>query len=114
MKLVKELKEKHKEMSSWRRHLHRFPEIAYEEKKTAEFVAGKLEGFGIEVHRELGGTGIVGVIRGQDAEENSSQGKTAAIGLRADMDALPMTEQTNLSYASAHPNAMHACGHEIE
>ena len=54
MKLVKELKEKHKEMSSWRRHLHQFPEIAYEEKKTAEFVAEKLEGFGIEVHRGLG------------------------------------------------------------
>ena len=112
MKLLKELKEKHKEMSSWRRHLHQFPEIAYEEEKTAEFVAGKLKGFGIEVHRGLGGTGVVGVIHGQDTGENSAQGKALAIGLRADMDALPMTEQTNLAYASLHPNTMHACGHD--
>ena len=112
MKLLKELKEKHKEMSSWRRHLHQFPEIAYEEEKTAEFVAGKLKGFGIEVHRGLGGTGVVGVIHGRDTEENNAQGKALAIGLRADMDALPMTEQTNLAYASLHPNAMHACGHD--
>ena len=100
MKLVKELKEKHKEMSSWRRHLHQLPQIAYEEKKTAEFVAEKLKSFGIEVHCGLGGTGVVGVIHGQDAGENNGQGKAAAIGLRADMDALPMTEQTNLAYAS--------------
>ena len=112
MKLLKELKEKHKEMSSWRRHLHQFPEIAYEEEKTAEFVAGKLKGFGIEVHRGLGGTGVVGVIHGQDTVENNAQGKALAIGLRADMDALPMTEQTNLAYASLHPSAMHACGHD--
>ena len=107
MKLLKELKEKHKEMSSWRRHLHQFPEIAYEEEKTAEFVAGKLKGFGIEVHRGLGGTGVVGVIHGQDAGENNAQGKALAIGLRADMDALPMTEQTNLGvcFAASKCNA---------
>ena len=108
MTLIDELKQKQTEMASWRQHLHQFPEIAYEEAMTSDFVAAKLESFGIEVHRGLGKTGVVGVIHGQDSDDEVSPG----IGLRADMDALPMEEQTNLAYASRHPNRMHACGHD--
>jgi len=108
MGLIAELKDKKTEMASWRQHLHKFPEIAYEEKMTSGFVAEKLESFGIEVHRGLGKTGVVGVIQGQC----SGDGTSLSIGLRADMDALPMEEQTNLAYASRHANRMHACGHD--
>ena len=108
MNLIAELKQKKTEMASWRQHLHQFPEIAYEEMITSDFVAAKLESFGIKVHRGLGKTGVVGVIHGQDSYDSMSP----AIGLRADMDALPMEEQTNLAYASKHPNRMHACGHD--
>jgi hippurate hydrolase len=108
MELIRELKEKQNEMASWRRHLHQFPEIAYEEALTSDFVAAKLESFGVEVHRGLGKTGVVGVIHGADSDD----GQASAIGLRADMDALPMEEKTNLPYASKHANRMHACGHD--
>ena len=108
MKIISELKEKQQVLSSWRQHLHQYPEIAYEETMTSDFVAEKLESFGLEVHRGLGQTGVVGVIRGQDSEDADAP----AVGLRADMDALPMEEQTNLSYTSKHPNRMHACGHD--
>ena len=108
MRLKKELKELHGDMISWRHQIHQNPEIAYEEEKTAEFVAKKLEDFGIVVHRGIGKTGVVGVIDGHGEAEC----KLRAIGLRADMDALPMTEQTNLPYASKNLNAMHACGHD--
>ena len=108
MNLKKELNELHVDMISWRHQIHQNPEIAYEEEKTAEFVAKKLEDFGIAVHRGLGKTGVVGVIDGHSEAEC----KLKAIGLRADMDALPMTEQTNLPYASKNLNAMHACGHD--
>ena len=108
MNLIAELKQKKTEMASWRQHLHQFPEIAYEEIMTSDFVAAKLESFGIKVHRGLGKTGVVGVIHGQDSYDSMSP----AIGLRADMDALSMEEQTNLAYASKHPNRMHACGHD--
>ena len=108
MRLKKELNELHVDMISWRHQIHQNPEIAYEEEKTAEFVAKKLEDFGIAVHRGLGKTGVVGVIDGHGEAEC----KLKAIGLRADMDALPMTEQTNLPYASKNLNAMHACGHD--
>ena len=108
MELIAELKDKKAEMASWRQHLHQFPEAAYEEEKTSDFVADKLESFGIEVHRGFGKTGVVGVIHGQ----HSGDGASPSIGLRADMDALPMEEQTNLAYASRHANRMHACGHD--
>ena len=108
MNLIAELKQKKTEMASWRQHLHQFPEIAYEEMMTSDFVAAKLESFGIKVHRGLGKTGVVGVIHGQDSYDSMSP----AIGLRADMDALPMEEHTNLAYASKHPNRMHACSHD--
>ncbi len=108
MELIAEIQDKKGEMASWRQHLHQFPEAAYEEVKTSDFVAEKLESFGIEVDRGLGKTGVVGVIHGQDCGDGTSP----SIGLRADMDALPMEEQTNLAYASRHPNRMHACGHD--
>ncbi len=108
MSLIEELKEKKDEMASWRKHLHQFPEIAYEEVMTSDFVAAKLESFGVEVHRGLGGTGVVGVIHGAESED----GQSSAIGLRADMDALPMDEATGLPHASRNPGRMHACGHD--
>ena len=108
MELIRELKLAKKKMTSWRRHLHQNPEIAYEEKQTSDFVANKLESFGIEVHRGLGKTGVVGIIHGQ----HFGGGTSNSIGLRADMDALPMDEQTNLAYASTNANRMHACGHD--
>jgi len=95
----------HEEMTAWRRDLHAYPETAFEEFRTSEFVAEKLESFGIEVHRGLAGTGVVGVLRGKQAGDK-------AIGLRADMDALDITEQTNLPYSSKNPGKMHACGHD--
>ena len=95
------------EMKQWRHHIHQNPEIAYEEKNTSDFIAKKLNEFGIEVHRGFGETGIVGIIHGKDQGENNK-----SIGIRADMDALPMTEKTNLSYSSRNEGKMHACGHD--
>ena len=108
MKIISELREKQQVLSSWRQHLHQYPEIAFEETMTSDFVAEKLESFGLEVHRGLGQTGVVGLIHGKDSEDAD----TTSIGLRADMDALPMEEQTNLAYASKQFNRMHACGHD--
>ncbi len=95
------------EITEWRQHLHRHPEILYEVHETAAFVAGKLKEFGVdEIVEGIGRTGVVGVIRGK----GSGSGRT--IGLRADMDALPIHEETGLPYASETPGAMHACGHD--
>jgi amidohydrolase len=94
------------EIAEWRRHLHRHPELNFDVVKTAAFVAGKLEEFGCdEVVTGLGRTGVVGLIRGR-------KGAGGTIGLRADMDALPISEATGKAYASAVPGAMHACGHD--
>ncbi|EFH12576.1 M20 aminoacylase family protein [Pseudoroseomonas cervicalis] len=92
------------EMTAWRHDLHAHPEMGFEEHRTSDRVAALLEGWGIEVHRGLGGTGVVGVLRGRPGNR--------AIGLRADMDALPMQEETGLPYASTAPGVMHACGHD--
>jgi hippurate hydrolase len=94
----------HEEMTAWRRDIHAHPELAFEEKRTAALVAEKLESFGLEVTRGVGETGVVGTLR------CGSGRKTIAI--RADMDALPMNEETNLPYASKHAGRMHACGHD--
>ncbi|HWW46250.1 MAG TPA: M20 aminoacylase family protein [Xanthobacteraceae bacterium] len=88
-----------------RRDLHAHPEIGFEEKRTSGIVAEKLAGWGIEVHRGLGGTGVVGVLKGKGAGARR-------IGLRADMDALPMEENTNLPWRSTIPNRFHGCGHD--
>ena len=103
MQLIAEIKDRQRGLASWRQHLHQHPEIAYEETITSDFVAAKLEGFGIKVHRGLGKTGLVGVIHGQ-----GGGGGAPSTGLRADMDALPMEERTNLAYSSRHPDRMPA------
>ena len=95
------------EMREWRHHIHQNPEIAYEENNTSDFISKKLNEFGIEVHRGFGGTGIVGVIHGQHKVTSNK-----SIGIRADMDALPMSEKTNLIYSSKNEGKMHACGHD--
>jgi len=94
----------HDELTAIRRDLHINPELGLEEHRTAEIVATKLAEWGIEVHRGIGRTGVVGVLK------RGSGGKS--IGLRADMDCLPMDEQTNLPYRSSKPGLMHACGHD--
>ncbi len=92
------------ELTALRRDLHAHPEIGFEEVRTSGIVAEHLERFGIEVHRGLGKTGVVGVLQGRPGSRR--------IGLRADMDALPITEETNLPYRSTVPGKMHACGHD--
>ena len=106
MNIKKQIKYITPEMIEWRHTIHEKPEIAYQEKDTSDFISKKLNEFGIEVHQGIGKTGIVGIIKGK----NSSSDK--AIAIRADMDALPMTEKTNLPYASKNEGAMHACGHD--
>ncbi|MGD9864926.1 MAG: M20 aminoacylase family protein [Pseudodonghicola sp.] len=92
------------ELTAIRRDLHEHPELGFEEVRTAAIVANKLKSWGIEVTTGVGKTGVVGVLKG------AKPGKT--IGLRADMDALPIHEETNLPYASKTPGVMHACGHD--
>ena len=92
-------------MQEWRRDLHQHPELGYEEERTAQIVADKLRSWGLEVHERIGVTGVVGVLRGQG---NSSR----SIGIRADMDALPMQEMTGLPHQSVIDGKMHACGHD--
>ncbi len=93
------------EMKEWRQYLHTIPELEMECFKTAAFVSEKLREFGVdEVHEGIGKTGIVAIINGQ--------GDGPTLGLRADMDALPITEATGLDYASTHEGKMHACGHD--
>src|SRR5262245_13076324 len=95
------------EVTQWRRDIHEHPEVLYEVHRTAGIVAEKLKAFGCdEVVGGIGRTGVVGVIRGR----KGASGKV--IGMRADMDALPMTESTDLPYASKSPGKMHACGHD--
>jgi hippurate hydrolase len=92
------------ELVAIRRDLHAHPEIGFEEKRTSEIVARLLTSWGIEVHRGIGETGVVGILRGR--------GPGRRIGLRADMDALPMDEQTNLPFASKNAGRFHGCGHD--
>lgn len=92
------------DLTAIRRDLHEHPELGFQETRTAGVVAAELERLGIEVTTGIGKTGVVGVLKG------NRPGRT--IGLRADMDALPIHEQTNLPYASKTPGVMHACGHD--
>ena len=106
MPLLNRAKEMQPEISAWRRRLHQMPELQYDVHETAAFVAEKLRAFGCDqVVTGIGRTGVVGLIHG-------SKGKGATIGLRADMDALPITEATGLAHASKNPGKMHACGHD--
>ncbi|POO55757.1 MULTISPECIES: M20 aminoacylase family protein [Agrobacterium] len=94
------------ELVDIRHDLHQHPEIGFEEVRTSGIVAEKLASWGIEVHRGYGKTGIIGVLRGKHAGNR-------VIGLRADMDALPMPEETGLPYASVYPGKFHGCGHDV-
>ncbi len=104
MKLVEGILQAHAEMTAIRRDIHAHPELRYEENRTAELVAAKLEAWGIPVVRGLGKTGVVGILR--------SGSGTRSIGLRADMDALPMQELNQFPHRSRNDNRMHACGHD--
>jgi hippurate hydrolase len=93
------------ELTAIRRDIHRHPETAFEERRTAQIVADKLQSWGIEVHRGLATTGVVGTLKGKRPGQKT-------IGLRADMDALHLQEKNEFDYASVHANKMHACGHD--
>jgi amidohydrolase len=106
MPVIDRIADLNAEFAAWRRDLHAHPEILFDVHRTAASVAEKLKAFGCdEVVTGIGRTGVVGVIRGR-------AGGARAIGLRADMDALPLDEQTNLPYRSTVPGKMHACGHD--
>jgi hippurate hydrolase len=94
----------HAELTEWRRDLHAHPELGFEETRTSDLVAVKLAAFGCEVHRGLGKTGVVGTLR--------AGASPRSVGLRADMDALPMAEANTFEHRSRHQGKMHACGHD--
>ncbi|KQQ96213.1 M20 aminoacylase family protein [Massilia sp. Leaf139] len=104
MRLVEPILAFQTELEHIRRDLHAHPELCYEEHRTADTVAARLEDWGIPTVRGLGGTGVVGIVK------NGTSNR--AIGLRADMDALPMQELNTFDHASRHPGKMHACGHD--
>ncbi|MCZ4257723.1 M20 family metallopeptidase [Sulfitobacter sp. G21635-S1] len=105
MVVVNRIADFSEDMTAWRRHLHTIPELGLECHETAAFVAARLREFGVdELHEGVAKTGIVAIINGQ--------GVGPTIGLRADMDALPILEETGLDYASTHAGRMHACGHD--
>ena len=104
MKLIDPIIQFHAEIQQIRRDIHAHPELCYEEHRTSDVIAGKLQEWGIPVVRGLGGTGVLGIIK----HGNSPR----AIGLRADMDALPMQEINTFAHTSRHTGKMHACGHD--
>jgi amidohydrolase len=104
MKIIDSIVTQAAEMATIRRDIHAHPELCFKEVRTAEVVAQKLAEWGIPIHRGLGTTGVVGIVK------NGTSSR--AIGLRADMDALPMQEFNTFSHASQHPGKMHACGHD--
>ena len=104
MKVITALEERHPEHRQWRRDLHAHPEVAFEEHRTAKIVAEKLSSFGIRTKTRIAGTGVVGTLK----KGRSSR----AIGLRADLDALPIQEANTFAHRSTIPGKMHACGHD--
>ncbi len=104
MQLIESILADSAAVAAIRRDLHAHPELRFEENRTADVVAKALEDWGIAVHRGLGKTGVVGIVKGGDSPR--------AVGLRADMDALPITERNTFGHASRHPGKMHACGHD--
>ena len=94
----------YQKLTAWRRHLHAHPELSLQEKKTSAFVQERLTELGIPFEAGIGGHGVVATLSRGHAR--------ASVGLRADMDALPITEMSGLPYASRHPGVMHACGHD--
>lgn len=107
-----QIAEYHPELTAFRRDLHRHPELGFEEVYTAGRVEQGLRACGVdEVHTGIGRTGVVGIVRGR-AAANGAPGARQAVGLRADMDALPMTEHNNFAWKSCKPGLMHGCGHD--
>jgi amidohydrolase len=104
MPILAEVLDYHDDLTAIRRDIHAHPELAFAEQRTADLVAARLAEFGCEVYRGLAGTGVIGTIRNGDAR--------AAIGLRADMDALPIQELNDFAHRSTHDGSMHACGHD--
>lgn len=104
MKLIDELLQLAPQMTAWRHDIHRHPELAFEEHRTADFVVEQLRSFGLDPVQGVGGTGVVALIKGQTPG--------ATIALRADMDALPLHETTGRDYASQTPGTAHSCGHD--
>jgi len=105
MPVVNRIAEFSADMAAWRQHLHSIPELEFECHETAAFVVARLREFGVdELHEGIAKTGMVAIINGR--------GEGPTIGLRADMDALPIPEETGVEYASTHPGKMHACGHD--
>ena len=107
MQIIEAIAAQEQQLAALRRDIHAHPELCFEELRTADLVAAKLSEWGIEHHRGLGKTGVVGVIHGRDG---GACGR--ALGLRADMDALPMQERNTFAHASRFPGKMHACGHD--
>ncbi|MCB0163862.1 MAG: amidohydrolase [Anaerolineae bacterium] len=101
--ILKQAKSLHEKIRSWRRQIHRYPELGFTESQTAGLIAAALFELGIEPETEVAKTGVVGVIKGGDGP---------AVGLRADIDALPITEQNGTDFDSTRPGLMHACGHD--
>jgi amidohydrolase len=104
MQLIESILADAQSISALRRDIHAHPELCFEEVRTADLIAQALTEWGIPVHRGLGTTGVVGIVK------NGSSSR--AVGLRADIDALPMTEHNRFAHASRHPGKMHACGHD--
>lgn len=104
MNLIPEIVTQSAELTDWRRHIHAHPELAFEETQTVAFVAEKLRSFGIEVVEGIAGTGVVGTLQ--------RGGGNRSIGLRADLDALPIVEANDFEHRSTQPGVMHACGHD--
>jgi hippurate hydrolase len=107
MKLNESILAQAASLATLRRDIHAHPELCFEEHRTADLVAAKLTEWGIPIHRGLGTTGVVGIVHGRDGGACGH-----GVGLRADMDALPMSELNTFAHASTHPGKMHACGHD--
>ncbi len=101
--LAKEIKD---QVVGIRRHLHTFPELSFEEYETSKFIQRQLSEIGVEYQNGIAGTGVVALVKGQNPEKK-------IVALRADMDALPIQEENDVSYKSQHPGKMHACGHDV-
>ena len=106
MPVLNSIADMSKEMTEWRRHLHSIPELCFKEHKTAEFISSKLKEWGIKHQTKIAKTGIVAQIKGNKGNSNKT------IGLRADIDALPIQEPNNFEYKSTHEGASHKCGHD--
>lgn len=104
MPLIDDIVKNKQHMIQWRHQLHAMPEIAFQENKTAQFVELKLNSFGVKVYPRMAGTGVIASLKVGDSNK--------AIALRADLDALPIVEKTNVDYCSKHQGMMHACGHD--